>query len=129
MTAPAILLLIIAAIVGTSHSFREAALRYSIRMQDVQAYARHVLDGSSMPAIVARSPEISTGAVLHALGVVLASVILAWLSLMPFPRRAPRMLRLPMNALRALHSGVVGDYVMWIVVGVGALGLIFLRIL
>jgi multicomponent Na+:H+ antiporter subunit D len=129
MTAPAIVLLLIAAIIGVSHSFRDAALRYAIRLQDAQAYAGHVLDGIPRPAVMAQSHDVSAGAVLQALGVTLAAIILAWFSLIPYSRRAPRMLRLPINGLRALHTGVVGDYVMWIVVGVGALGLIFMRIL
>ena len=34
-----------------------------------------------------------------------------------------------MNVLRSLHSGIVGDYVMWMIIGVVALGAVFLRIL
>jgi len=34
-----------------------------------------------------------------------------------------------MNAIRSLHSGVVGDYVMWMIIGVVSLGAAFLWIL
>jgi hypothetical protein len=39
---------------------------------------------------------------------------------------AARLLEPPVNVLKAAHSGVVGDYVMWLTVGTAVLGGVWL---
>ena len=129
MTVPAVTLLALAAVVGMSHGFRDGVLKYSFRFQDFQAYARHVLNGSPTPAVLFRSVNVSTFDIVKSGLVVLAALLLALISLSPRFHRLPRPLQLPMNVLRSLHSGIVGDYVMWMIIGVVALGAVFLRIL
>jgi multicomponent Na+:H+ antiporter subunit D len=129
MTAPAVALLVVGAVVGLPHGFRDSSLQYSIRFQDSQAYSHHVLEGTSMPPVPARSADISISDVVKSGLITLVAAVLAWLSLTPRFIRLPRFLRLPMDALRSVHSGIVGDYVMWMIVGVVALGAVFLWIL
>ncbi len=82
------------------------------------AYAAHVLDGVPV-ARVPRLPfslEAASGeSVLYGLGATFLAALLAWIGLY-------RPLRIPVGGLKALHSGVVGDYVMWVVVGTALLG-------
>jgi len=122
MTAPAIALLAIAAVVGMSHSFRVGAMEYSLRFQDSAAYAAHVLDGTPMPGVSVQSENVSESEVVKAGIITLLALLLAVVSLSSRFNRLPRPLRLPMNAIRSLHSGVVGDYVMWMIIGVVSLG-------
>jgi hypothetical protein len=37
-------------------------------------------------------------------------------------RRVPSSLAPPVRALKAVHSGVIGDYVMWVTVGTAVIG-------
>jgi multicomponent Na+:H+ antiporter subunit D len=60
----------------------------------------------------------ATGGAASAAAVALAALALA-------RRRRPRALLRTANALHALHSGVVGDYVAWLVFGSAALGGLF----
>ena len=39
-----------------------------------------------------------------------------------YRRRLPQPVAVPIRALRGLHSGVVGDYVTWLVVGTAVTG-------
>jgi len=125
MTAPAILLLVIAATLGTFQSFRDAVLRSSIRMQDWQAYTHRVLEGTAIPVLPAQSQSISASATIQSVEVTIAAIALAWFALAPGLGPARRFIGRAhvFNLLRSLHSGVVGDYVMWIAMGVVALGL------
>jgi hypothetical protein len=45
----------------------------------------------------------------------------------PGPLRAAGevLIRRPLDALRAVHTGVVNDYVAWLTAGVGAFGICF----
>jgi multicomponent Na+:H+ antiporter subunit D len=93
------------------------------RFVDRSAYAQRVLNGMPMPHAphlpLALEP-LSTGTVLYGIGAVLLALALAALSLRP--RLRPRVLAQPVAILKALHSGIVGDYVMWITVGTVVIG-------
>jgi multicomponent Na+:H+ antiporter subunit D len=67
-------------------------------------------------SLLAYAPIILT-AVLFASAVIRARPTAAW------ARRAFRLESLPFQALQFLHSGVVGDYVAWMMVGLAALAL------
>lgn len=79
--------------------------------------------GALFPA--ARGPSAGTpgAGIAHGLATTLAAAGLAGLALSP--RRAPGWLVAPWRAaaraLHAVHSGHVGDYVAWLLVGAGAL--------
>ena len=83
------------------------------------AYAAVILDGKA----VARPPRppvalepASTSTLLYACGAVLVALALAGFGLQS--HRAVR----PVAALKAVHSGVIGDYVAWLTVGIALIG-------
>jgi multicomponent Na+:H+ antiporter subunit D len=95
------------------------------QMIDRSAYASRVLDGMSVlaPAVTARGTTLA-GAV-SALGPITGAVLLALFTLFrdEVPVRViPNFLATAVNALRPLHSGRVGDYVVWLTLGVAGLG-------
>ena len=95
------------------------------QMVDRAAYAGRVLDGMSVisPTVTAR--ETTFADVVSALGPITGAVLLALFTLFrdEVPVRViPNFLATAVNALRLLHSGRVGDYVVWLTLGVGGLG-------
>jgi multicomponent Na+:H+ antiporter subunit D len=101
------------------------------RFRDRAAYAQQVLHGKPVPA-TRRLPfaiePTSTESVLYGIGgTVLALATAAfglWRRRLPKALRAlgDRALRRPVDVLRAAHSGVIGDYVMWLTVGTAVIG-------
>ncbi|HET7568707.1 MAG TPA: complex I subunit 5 family protein [Gaiellaceae bacterium] len=101
------------------------------RFRDRTEYAGAVLHGTPiapMPSLPFEVAHSSTETVLYAAGAVLLAFLLALVGLYrerlaggvaSFPAR---LLAPPVAALKALHSGVVGDYVTWVVVGTAAVG-------
>jgi multicomponent Na+:H+ antiporter subunit D len=92
------------------------------RFRDRTAYAGDVLHGKPVPAIP-RLPfaleHASLESLLYAVGCVLVAFAVAAFGLYrPWPRATPA----PLAALKAVHSGVVGDYVMWLIAGTAVLG-------
>ncbi len=99
--------------------------------RDRVAYVDRVLHGVQAPA-QGRLPFVveptATASLLYGAGGAVIAVGLAALGL--FRRRLPQLLRAPLRAAlgpplavaRAVHSGVIGDYVMWITVGTALLG-------
>jgi multicomponent Na+:H+ antiporter subunit D len=83
------------------------------------AYAAVVLDGKAV-ALPPRPPVAlepsSTSTLLYASAAVLAALALAAFGLRPHrPARA-------VTALKAVHSGVIGDYVAWLTLGTALIG-------
>jgi multicomponent Na+:H+ antiporter subunit D len=101
------------------------------RFRDRAAYAQQVLHGKPMPTTrtlpFALEPT-STASVLYGIGGAVLAVLTAAFGL--WRRRLPdavrsfgeRALRPPVDVLRAAHSGVIGDYVMWLTVGTAVIG-------
>jgi multicomponent Na+:H+ antiporter subunit D len=93
------------------------------RFRDRAAYAQFVLHGKPMPA-TPRSPfaiEPTTGtSVGYGLGTAAIALVAAAWGL--WRRRIPSFIGPPVRVLRAAHSGIIGDYVMWIVVGTAIVG-------
>jgi multicomponent Na+:H+ antiporter subunit D len=101
------------------------------RARDRIAYADRVLRDQK-PATPPRPPFVveptTTDSVLYGLGGTLIAVALALAGL--YRRRLPELVRAPLRsalgpplqALRLVHSGVVGDYVAWITVGTAVVG-------
>jgi multicomponent Na+:H+ antiporter subunit D len=97
------------------------------QMVDRSAYASRVLDGISViaPSVPAREKTFAGG--VSALGPITGAALLALFTLfrgkVPFRFRiVPNFVVTAVNALRLLHSGRVGDYVVWLTLGVGVLG-------
>ena len=104
------------------------ALRDAGRLVDRSAHASEVLHGSaSSPAPV---PSYSPSATAYAYGVASTVGAVAFAAFGLYRRRLPAVWRRgtarvagrPVSTLKALHSGAVGDYVTWLVVGVTVLG-------
>jgi multicomponent Na+:H+ antiporter subunit D len=101
------------------------------RFQDRSGYAARVLRGHPFPAppsLPVTIPHTSPESLLYGGGATVLAFALALVGL--YRRRLPRVVsgvagRLfapPVQVLRELHSGVVGDYVAWITVGTAVVG-------
>ena len=94
------------------------------RFVDRAAYSAQVLHGTT-PAVTARPPydiPQATGAsVAYGIGSALLALAVAafglWHARLPsvLRRAATRAIGPPVDAIRAAHSGIVGDYLLWIV--------------
>jgi len=104
------------------------ALRNAGRLVDRSAHAREVLHG--VPPPPAPAPSYSPSAAAYAYGVASTLGALAFAAFGLYRRRLPIVLRRaaarvadrPVAGLKALHSGVVGDYVAWLTAGIAVLG-------
>lgn len=101
------------------------------RFRDRADYAAVVLHGAPMPhaprlPFTLEHPTLET--LLYGSGSLLVALGLAALGLYrtrihgAVAEAAARVLSPPVAALKAVHSGVVGDYVMWLVLGTAVLG-------
>ncbi len=94
---------------------------------DHRAYISWVLRGTAHFAPVSTS-HVETYDYLYAAGAVVGAIGLAALALFgaPLRRRVPELLTRPVlagvGALRALHSGHIGDYIAWWTAGAATLG-------
>jgi multicomponent Na+:H+ antiporter subunit D len=129
MLAPAVVLTAaacgIGAVPGLGHALQHAALQ----MQDQLAYNAAVLKGSSASRLHGLFPleptAVTPADVVTALVTVCASVLLALgalyrrrLPVIPLARQGGRLTEI----FDGLQSGVVNDYVTWLMVGVTCLG-------
>jgi multicomponent Na+:H+ antiporter subunit D len=114
---------------GLVPGLADDAVGAAARFVDRGAYAATVLDGRPTPAAAAvEVPHAGLrdwllAALSLAGAVALAATALARGPISHLPGGAPgRGLRTALAGLRALHSGHVGDYVTWLVVGTVTLG-------
>lgn len=133
MTVPAAVLVVAGLVIGFVPHFGTGAEQAARRFEDRPAYARTVLDGA--PSARARVTKSTSRAHLTSyvfgVGSTLGAIALALVAL--FHGRLPERLWLvtgkiagpPLAALRALHSGQVGDYLAWLTVGVALLAALF----
>ena len=95
------------------------------RFEDRAAYVRLVLHGAAA-AHAARLPfslePASLESVLYGVGATALALLVAVLGLHPEKLRGRLVLEPPVRALKALHSGVIGDYVTWLTVGTALVG-------
>ncbi len=101
---------------GLTHSLVTAATHFT----DHLGYARTVLTGAQSTPAVATTRGPSSGSYLYGVGAAIAAVGLAAVAL--YTERLPRPAARVLAALRALHSGRIGDYVAWLSVGAAAIG-------
>ena len=130
---PALLLLGSGLALGLVPQAAEHAEVAAANFRDRDAYDRAVLDGVDRRTPVTPHPLSTTGA-WYGLATAGGAVTLAAASLHRQRLSARRRARLrpvlaPVVALRAAHTGHVGDYVMWFTVGLAALGGLLIRAL
>ena len=102
----------------------------AIRLQDQAGYIRTVLHGAHVHAPSAPFPPEPTGvtasAVLTSTISAVGGLVLAWLALywrrLPVLSRGHEPGRGLLKPIQAFQSGVVNDYVTWLVVGVACIG-------
>jgi multicomponent Na+:H+ antiporter subunit D len=136
MIVPPAVLVVAAIVAGLVGPLGPAVQAAAVRFEDQAGYNATVLFGAHVThpvALFATGPTSVTAAdVLTGLGSVAGALILAWLAL--YWRRLPLLRARRPNAslaaaARRFQSGVVNDYVTWIVIGLAALGGIFAAII
>jgi multicomponent Na+:H+ antiporter subunit D len=112
-------------LVGTLPAVRRFAVAGAQRLVDGEGYARQLLAGRP-PAGVHPDPAATwttTGLVLSAVSVLLALLVGAWGVWRPRALRIPRG-HAVMRRLHRIHSGHIGDYVAWLLVGLASLAVL-----
>jgi hypothetical protein len=136
MIVPPAILVVAAIVVGLIGPLGPAVQAAAVRFQDQSGYNATVLFGAHIThpvALFAAGPaDVTLTDVLAGLGSVAGALILAWLAL--YWRRLPLLRAHRPNAsvaaaARRFQSGVVNDYVTWIVIGLAGLGGIFAAII
>jgi hypothetical protein len=131
MLVPAALLALAALGVGLIPKLGSAVEAAVVRFQDEPGYNATVLRGLQVTHPVAAAPSapavVTLLSVLTGAGSVAASVILALVAL--YWRRVPALRRHGLEPgaglagiVRGLQSGIVNDYVTWIVFGLACIG-------
>jgi multicomponent Na+:H+ antiporter subunit D len=93
------------------------------RFRDTSGYAARILHDRAMAppgSLPVTIQHTSVDSLLYASGATIFALGLAFAGL--YRRRMPRVLAPPVHVLHSLHSGVVGDYVTWVVVGTAVTG-------
>jgi hypothetical protein len=130
MIVPPAVLVVAAAVIGFLPRLGPAIEAAAIRFQDQPSTTARVLFGTPVthPAAVypAESAGISTGDLLTGLGSAAGAVLLAYLALywrrLPLLRRGFEPGTGLVRPVERFQSGVVNDYITWIVIGVACLG-------
>jgi multicomponent Na+:H+ antiporter subunit D len=129
MIFPAAALVALALALGPISSLGPASQSAAVRFEDQGAYNAVVLSGHGVSRPVAPAAPEDTGItvadVATGVGSAAGAVLLAGLAL--YRRRLRALHRIPeslglTDAVRRLQSGVVNDYVAWMVVGVACIG-------
>ena len=130
MIVPPALLVACAAVIGLITRFGPAVQAAAIRFQDQAGYNATVLAGvhvahPAAPA-AAESTEITLSDVMTGTGTVIGALVLAFLALywrrLPVLRRGYEPGAGLTRPIQRFQSGVLNDYVTWIVVGLACLG-------
>jgi multicomponent Na+:H+ antiporter subunit D len=131
MNGVAVVMVTVALAVGAWPDLAERASAAAERFQDRKEYAEHVLDNRTPHALPLPEFHTTTASVVWALVSTLGSLAFAAFLLqrgrLPAGVRAGawRVLAPPLGALRAAHSGHIGDYVAWLTLGAGTLGVVW----
>jgi multicomponent Na+:H+ antiporter subunit D len=133
LVIPALLLLGSGLAIGLVPRGAEHAEVAAAAFRDRGAYDSAVLDGTDRPTPATPHPPAPTGA-WYGLATAGGAAALAAASLLRTrlssrQRNRLRPVLAPVLALRAAHTGHVGDYVMWFTVGLAALGGLLIRAL
>jgi hypothetical protein len=103
------------------------ALDHAARLLDRPAHSEQVLHGVTAPTAEGGSYSPSATAYGWAAATTLGAIVFAAAGLyrQRLPEATRRLLAPPARALQMLHSGAIGDYVTWFVVGTAVLGGLF----
>jgi multicomponent Na+:H+ antiporter subunit D len=132
MIIPPVLLLVAALVIGVIGPLGPAVQAAAVRFEDQAGYIATVLHAAHIAHPVAPyapgPADVTADGVLAGLGSVIGALLLAGLGL--YWRRLPLLRRYQPNAslasaARRFQSGVVNDYVTWIVIGLAGLGGVF----
>jgi len=122
LAAVAAVAIVVGLFLGLVPGLEPRAVAAAGRFRDHVAYAAFVLHGRP-PARLAQLPfplpHVATLSLVESSVALLLTVVLAVLGA---ARRVPSALGPPVRALKAVHSGVIGDYVMWLTVGTAVIG-------
>jgi multicomponent Na+:H+ antiporter subunit D len=135
MLVPAILLLVAALGVGLWPALHRGVEAASERFADAEAYRALVLEGDDAPLASSPQPPIKPVALVYGFASTLGALLVAATAL--YRRRLPAgmgrvahtLVHRPLEALRGMQSGKVGDYVAWLAVGATTLGAVLAVIL
>jgi multicomponent Na+:H+ antiporter subunit D len=115
-------LLALGLLAGLAPRLTGAAEAAAIHIQDREAYADRVLDNlAPYPPSVGDQP-LTAGDVARGVGTVALALALAGITLRPRGVRIATRIGAPLRWLRELHSGLIPDYVTWVMVGVAVFG-------
>jgi multicomponent Na+:H+ antiporter subunit D len=123
MLAPAAVLVTISLALGLLPSFGRYAVAASTELQNREMYAARVLEGQT-PSLevpqVAPHTSWTSGWVTAGAAVVIALFVLFGNGV---PTTVSGAIHPAINLLRRVHSGVISDYIVWMVIGIATLGL------
>lgn len=134
MLAPSAALIAAALALGVWPRFADAAAGAAARFVDSAGYVAAVLGGRTAYAAAAlREVDVWSArdlsyAAISVAGALAVAGLAAWSSVVRAGRArsardaASALVRPPLEALRRLHSGHVGDYVVWLLIGIAAMG-------
>jgi multicomponent Na+:H+ antiporter subunit D len=123
MLVPAVVMLGGSLVVGLLPSLRDWAAHAGAVLMDRPAFASQVLDGVAPPPL--HVPPLEGWTPERLLVGFIGPVIafgLAWVTSRGFGRAMESRLAAPLRVIRGLHSGHVGDYIAWQIVGAALLG-------
>ncbi len=123
MLVPAVVLLAGALAVGIVPALQEWAAHAAAVLIDRPGFAAQVLDG--LPPTSIETPHVegwTTTSVLLGLISPALAALLAVAAVRGVGRAMESRLAAPLRVIRGLHSGHVGDYIAWQIVGAAALG-------
>jgi multicomponent Na+:H+ antiporter subunit D len=122
MLPPAAALVGLAIFLGLLPSLASWTISASARLENRKAYVAQVLEGRSTRVDAPAAPESSW--TLDFVSVSVA-VVIALFALFgrKIPQKLQRLIDPAIGQLHRIHSGAIGDYVTWMVVGIAAFGL------
>jgi multicomponent Na+:H+ antiporter subunit D len=130
MCLPAVALMVGGLLAGLVPRLTGAALSSAIHMQDREAYAARMLDHvAPYPPAVGDQPLLA-GDMIRGLGALLMALAMAAATLRSRAVVPGARVRIAVRWLRELHSGLIPDYVTWVMVGTamfGAAAVVWLR--
>jgi multicomponent Na+:H+ antiporter subunit D len=134
MIAPIAALIVLSVLLGAVPRVEELVRGAAHRFQGRDEVWAVVLHGAPPPPLALPPPTpTSAASVLYGVGGAVGAIFLAVAALTSSKWSAPRPLERLADALsirlQKLHSGHVGDYVAWIVIGVAVLGGLFALVL
>jgi multicomponent Na+:H+ antiporter subunit D len=125
-------LIVLGLVVSVVPGLQQRAEHGADRFRDRAGYAERVLHGKPMKEPPARLPFVvqptTTASVLYGAGAGVLTLLGVFFGLWRnrlsegLRRAAGRIAEPPIAVLKEAHSGIIGDYVMWITVGTALLG-------